>query len=96
MAVYVVAQLRFRNEARYRRYRERFAEIFALADGRLLAADERPSLLEGDWFGDKVVLMEFEDDRSAMDFLEGPEYQAISSDRRAGAETVALLVRGLP
>lgn len=95
MAVYIVAQLRFTNEARYRRYQARFAEIFAGSGGRLLAADEAPTVLEGKWEKNKLVLMQFDTAKSARAFLEGPRYQEISQDRRAGADTVALLVRGV-
>ena len=95
MSVYVVAQLRFKDEALYRRYQARFAVVFAGSGGRLLAADEAPSVLEGTWAQDKVVIMQFADRDLAQAFLASPAYQEISRDRRAGAETTALLVRGL-
>jgi uncharacterized protein (DUF1330 family) len=44
---------------------------------------------------DKLVIMEFDTGETARSFLESPAYQSISDDRRAGAETVAVLVRGL-
>jgi len=95
MSVYVVAQLRFTDEAIYRRYQGRFASVFAGAGGRLLVADEAPIVLEGEWTRDKLVIMEFATAASARDFLESPAYRSISEERRAGAETIALLVRGL-
>ncbi|MEN2472284.1 DUF1330 domain-containing protein [Burkholderia sp. GS2Y] len=36
------------------------------------------------------------DEAAARRFIESPEYQAISVDRHAGADTLALLVHGLP
>ena len=96
MPVYVIAQLWFTDEARYRAYQAEFPEVFARSGGRVLAADEAPTLLEGDWTGSKVVLLEFPDEPRARAFLEGPEYQRISLDRRAGAKTVALLVHAPP
>lgn len=95
MAVYVVAQLRFTDEALYRRYQAGFAEAFAGSGGRLLAADEAPVVLEGAWDRNKLVIMQFETADAARTFLQSPKYQEISKDRRAGADTVALLVRGL-
>lgn len=95
MAVYVVAQLNFINEHRYRRYQAQFAEVFSRSSGRLLCAEESPELLEGDWMGNKVVLMEFPTKEDALRMLNDPEYQRISEDRKAGAQTVSLLVRGL-
>ncbi len=94
MSVYVVAQLAFTDEARHRRYQERFADVFRTSGGRLLAADEAPVLFEGEWQGDKIVLMAFDAEEDALRFLGSERYQEISQDRRAGARTVALLVRG--
>ncbi len=96
MTVYVIAQLSFTERARYDRYQARFAEVFKPFDGRLLAADERPKLLEGAWPHDKLVMMSFADEAAAYRFLRSPEYRAIAEDRKAGADAVVLLVAGLP
>lgn len=95
MSVYVVAQLSFTDESRYRLYQARFPEAFAGSGGRLLAADEAPQVLEGDWSGSKLVIMAFADETAARAFLDSPLYREISEDRRAGARTTALLARGL-
>ncbi|MEM9055505.1 MAG: DUF1330 domain-containing protein [Pseudomonadota bacterium] len=95
MSVYVVAQLSFKNEARYRAYQRDFPAVFASSGGEVVVADERPELLEGDWYGDKLVVLKFPSRTSAMAFMQSAPYQTISEDRRAGAETVSLLVAGL-
>ena len=95
MTVYVLAQLQFTDVERYREYQDAFGTVFALSGAKLLCADEAPLLLEGDWVGDKVVLMEFLDESRAMAWLQSPEYQQISEDRKAGARTTALLLKGL-
>jgi uncharacterized protein (DUF1330 family) len=61
----------------------------------LLAADESPKVVEGHWDRDKVVLMSFPDEGTFRLWSESPEYQEISKDRRAGADTVVLLAKGL-
>ncbi|MFH1344476.1 MAG: DUF1330 domain-containing protein [Pseudomonadota bacterium] len=96
MTVYVIAQVKFTREEYYRRYQARFADVFKPFAGRLLVADERPKVLDGEWTRDKVVVMEFSDEPEAMRFLDSPAYQEISRDRIAGAEVLSLLVRGLP
>ena len=95
MAVYVIAQLKFTNEERYRKYQERFFDVFKDSGGRLLAADEKPVVLDGEWTRDKVVVMSFADEAQARSFLDSPAYQEISKDRIAGADTIGLLVQGL-
>ena len=94
MTVYVIAQLEFTDEARYRTYQAAATKLFIERGIRVLAADEAPVVLEGTWPGDKVVVMAFEDEAAARDFLESPEYQAISENRRAGARSVALMIKG--
>ncbi|WP_193100238.1 DUF1330 domain-containing protein [Burkholderia sp. Z1] len=96
MAVYLLAQLRFTQRDAYDRYQAHFMDVFRRFDGRLLAADDAPVALEGEWDRNKVVLMSFPDEAAARRFIESPEYQAISVDRHAGADTLALLVHGLP
>jgi len=92
----VIAQVKFIKEEYYRRYQSRFAEVFKPFKGRLLVADEKPKVLDGEFTRDKVVVMEFPDEGEAMRFLDSPAYQEISKDRISGAETLSLLVKGLP
>ena len=95
MSVYVIAQLKFTRRELYNRYQSRFAGVFVNFEGKLLVADERPIVLEGNWQRDKVVIMEFPDENRARQFLESPEYQAIAVDRKAGADGLVLMLRGL-
>ena len=95
MTVYAIAELRFTDRAAYDRYQLRFMDVFRRYQGTLLAADESPQLIEGQWDRDKVVLMSFPDEAAFRLRSESPEYQEISKDRRAGAETVVLLAKGL-
>src|SRR4051812_49453181 len=96
MPFYVIAQVKFKKKKSYRRYQARFADVFKRFNGRVLAADESPKVLDGEWTRDKVVVMEFPDEPEAMRFLDSPGYQEISKDRIAGAETLSLLVKGFP
>lgn len=94
MSTYVIGQISINDETRYASYVNAFRDVFSKFKGRLLSSAESPQLLEGDWMGDKVVLMEFPTETDALDWLNSPEYQLIAKDRRAGAETVALMVKG--
>jgi uncharacterized protein (DUF1330 family) len=95
VTVYAIAQLRFTDRAAYDRYQIRFMDVFRRYRGTLLAADESPQLVEGQWDRDKVVLMSFPDEAEFRLWSESPDYQEISKDRRAGADTVVLLAKGL-
>lgn len=95
MTVYAIAQLRITDRAAYDRYQARFMEVFRRHRGRLLVADESPHVVEGQWDRDKVVLMSFPDQDAFRVWSESPAYQEISEDRREGADSVVLLVKGL-
>ncbi len=95
VTVYAIAQLRFTDRAAYDRYQARFMEVFRRHPGTLLAADESPEVIEGEWDREKLVLMSFPDEAAFRGWALSPEYQEISKDRRAGADTLVLLVKGL-
>ena len=59
MTVYVVGQLKFTDRAAYERYAARFRGVLKQFGGRLLAADEKPEIIEGRWDRDKIVLSVF-------------------------------------
>lgn len=94
MPAYIVAQLKFTNIDAYRRYQRAFPAVFARFGAKLLAADEAPEVLEGEWPRDKVVIMEFASKEAAHAFQADPDYRAIAEDRKAGADAVVLLVNG--
>jgi uncharacterized protein (DUF1330 family) len=95
VTVYAIAELRFTDRSAYNRYQSRFMEVFVRHRGTVLAADESPEVVEGRSDLEKVVLLSFPDEASFREWMESSEYQAISNDRRAGADTVVLLVKGL-
>ena len=95
MAVYAIAQLTITDRAAYKRYQARFMSVMNRFEGRLLAADENPVVVEGTWDREKVVLLSFPDEAAFRKWLESPDYQEIAKDRRAGSNAVALLVKGI-
>jgi uncharacterized protein (DUF1330 family) len=94
MTVYILAQLRFKEIAAYRRYQAAFPAVFAKFNGRVLVADEAPVALEGELNRDKIVLLEFPDADEARRFSDSSEYREIAPDRRRGADAVFTLLKG--
>jgi len=95
MPVYAIAQLTITDRAAYRQYQDRFMDVFQRFQGRLLAADESPKVVEGAWDREKVVLLSFPDETAFWEWAESPDYQEIVKDRWAGSSAVVLLVQGL-
>jgi len=94
MTVYVIVQLKMIDPAAYDRYQARFFDVFKKFNGRLLSADESPTIMEGAWDCDKLVLMSFPDAAAFQAWANSPEYLEISKDRKAGAQGVVLLAKG--
>jgi len=94
MSVYAIAQLKITDRAAYDRYQAKFMGVMKRYQGRVLAADEKPLVIEGEWERDKVVLLSFSDEAAFREWAESPEYLEISKDRKAGSEAVVLLVKG--
>ncbi len=94
MTVYVVAQIRIHDRERYDAYAAAFMPVLIQYGGRLLAADEAPAVLEGEWGGGKLNIIGFEDEPAARRWMESPEYRAIAVDRLAASDGIVLLVQG--
>lgn len=95
MTVYAIVQLKIRDRPTYDRYLSRFMAVFEKFNGKVLAADDAPKVLEGTWDANRVVLMSFPDKKSFFAWAGSPAYREIAKDRIAAAETTVLLAEGL-
>jgi len=95
MTVYAIAQLTITDRTAYNRYQSRFISVMNRYKGRLLAADEHPQVVEGQWDREKLVLLSFPDEAAFREWADSPDYQEIAKDRKAGSTAVVLLVKGI-
>jgi uncharacterized protein (DUF1330 family) len=95
VTVYIIAQLNFVDKSRYNTYKARFPDVLRKFKGTLLVADEHPVIMEGDWHRDKIVIMSFPDQAAAEEFSTSRDYEDIAHDRKAGANAVVIMARGL-
>ena len=84
-----------RGGRHWRRQRARQPGLETLGEPPFVAGPEAPVVLEGAWPCDKIVVIAFPTEAEARRFQTDPGYAAISSDRNAGADTIALMVQGL-
>jgi uncharacterized protein (DUF1330 family) len=61
--------------------------------GRVLAGGE-PTVIEGEWHGDRAVVIEFEDQAHFRAWYDSPEYQEALKIRLAATDSRAALVPG--
>ena len=95
MTVYSVTQMRFTDRETYDRYQAKFLGVFMKFDGTVVAADENPQVLEGEWPFEKAVILSFPSEEAFFAFAQSPEYQEISKDRVAATVSTAILVKGI-
>lgn len=95
MTVYALAQISIHDRDRYNAYASKFMDVLLKYEGRLLAADEKPEVIEGEWPYGKAVLMSFRDRDAFEKWAYSPEYQEISKDRVAATTGAVILVKGL-
>jgi len=95
MTVYAIAMFSITDRAVYGRYQAQFMGVMSRYKGKVLAADEHPVVVEGNWDRDKVVMLSFANEADFREFMDSPEYQEISKDRRAAANGFVVLVRGI-
>lgn len=94
MACYLIAQIDVRDPEVYRQYLERFDEVFSQYKGIIMAADDNPIVLEGEWPYRRTVLIRFPDFEEAKRWYESPEYQQLAELRRQGSDSNIALITG--
>lgn len=95
MAVFVVAQLSIFDRESYGLYEAGFMEIFQKYRGSLLAVDEAPEAVEGEWSATRIVIGSFPDAEAFNDWFRSPEYVELAEHRKAGSKGLILTVQGL-
>lgn len=96
MSVYLIAEITMTDRERYREYEAGFMEIFAKFDGRMLAVDEAPEILEGDWPATRTVLIEFPSAEAAHAWYDSDAYQNLARHRFSASRGNVILIQGLP
>lgn len=96
MAVYIINNMTMRDRDAYKAYLRGFMPVFRKYGGTVLATQDDPVPLEGEWPYQRTVLLSFPSRELAQLWLASPEYQALAELRRAGASSNILFLDGLP
>jgi uncharacterized protein (DUF1330 family) len=91
---YAVVTELIRDAAGYRSYAAQAARTIQQAGGRVIVADDHPTVLEGQWHGSRTVVLEFDSTEAARRWYGSAEYQAIVGLRQAAAESNAVVLSG--
>jgi len=94
MPVYVIVQGKIEDRASLDQYMAKAGPTIAPYQGRLLAYDEDPEVIEGTLEHPRTVLIEFPSVKEARAWYDSPEYQKIVSLRIKGAPGTMIVVNG--
>jgi uncharacterized protein (DUF1330 family) len=91
---YAIVTELIRDPATYRSYVEKAVRTIQQAGGRIIVADDSPTILEGQWLPSRTVVLEFDSVEAVRSWYDSAEYQAIVGLRRAAAESNAAILSG--
>ena len=94
MSCYFLAQITIHNATEYQTYLDGFDAVFDKFGGAVVAVDDAPALLEGDWPRARVVLIRFPDEGEARRWYDSPQYQKLAAYRRRAASANIMLIKG--
>lgn len=95
MSYYFVANIKITNEEEYTKYLTQVDEIFEKYEGKYLAVDKTPLLLEGNWDYTRAIIIEFKTLDAFNQWYYSNDYQIILKHRLEGAFCDTILVKGL-
>jgi uncharacterized protein (DUF1330 family) len=102
--VYLILDITVHDTDTYAQYREKVEPVIENYGGRYVVRsgaksfDNNPASAvispEGEWYPDRIIVLEFKSKEQVQRFVESPEYQAIVHLRTSSASTKSVLVNG--
>ncbi|MBK3565105.1 DUF1330 domain-containing protein [Streptomyces sp. MBT62] len=91
---YVILTESIKDPAGMDAYSRAAGPSIAQGGASVLAADGRPQLLEGEWHGDRTVVLAFDSVEAARAWYDSEAYGRAKPLRHAAADTNAVIVSG--
>ena len=94
MSSYFMALIDIHDPKRYDQYLAGFDDVFSKYKGQVVAVEDAPRVLEGNWPAKRTVLIKFPNDKELRRWYNSKEYQQLANHRKAAAITTAAIVSG--
>lgn len=91
---YVIVTESINDPAGLEAYMRAAAPSMIASGAKVLVVDPKPAVLEGDWHGDRTIVLEFESVEAARAWYESAEYQQVMPLRHAAADSNVVIVAG--
>jgi uncharacterized protein (DUF1330 family) len=94
MKAYLVLDLTVRDFGGFKKYIAEIPAFIAKHSGKCIVQGVEPTIIEGDWKPDRLVIIEFPEREKAETFLSDPETQDLFRIRHATTTSKLVLVDG--
>jgi uncharacterized protein (DUF1330 family) len=94
MSAYLIVQMTVSDPERYKQYLAPARASVEEAGGRYLVRGGEFSVLEGDGAPERTVIVEFPDRETAVNWYNGPAYEAARAIREGAAEVSMYVLDG--
>jgi uncharacterized protein (DUF1330 family) len=95
MSFYFIAQIKINDNAEYQKYIDKAEKVFKKYNGKYLAVDNEPVILEGNWDYTRTVIIKFQTRNDFNSWYNSSDYQRILKHRLKAAECDTILVQGI-
>jgi uncharacterized protein (DUF1330 family) len=91
---YVILTEDIKDQVAMEEYSQKSAPPLIESRARVLAVDTEPQTLEGEWHGNRTVVLEFESVEAAHAWYESESYQKVLPLRLAAADCNVVILSG--
>ena len=93
MSTYFIAYITIHDPQEYEKYLEGYDDVFEKYNGTVIAVDDDPTILEGDWPYTRAVVIRFPSEEELMRWYESPEYQTLARHRWQASKADIIVVK---
>lgn len=94
MSAYLILDIAIHDFSAFQQYIREIPKFIEKHLGRYIVQGEAPTVMEGDWSPERVVVIEFPGRNNAQDFLRDPEAQSLFELRHKTTTSKLVLVDG--
>ncbi len=95
MTAYVIVDIDVHDPVGYEEYKKLAPAAVELYGGKYIARGGKTETLEGDWTPSRLVILQFESNEQAKQWLNSPEYSEAKKMRHQTANSKMVVIEGL-
>ncbi len=95
MPAYVIVEIEIEDNEAYEEYKKLTPAAIAACDGKFIIRGAKTECLEGDWYPQRMVVLEFPSVERAKEWWASPGYSKAKDIRQKAAKTKMIVVQGV-